>query len=416
MAQQIAIRIVNIKLRARAAALVSLAILAAILLTIPTAQAQTFTVLHTFTGGGDGADSLAGLTFDRAGNLYGTTHSGGTSSGGTAFKLKKNGSGWLLTPLYEFSYQSSGGANPSGGVIFGPDGSLYGTASTSNSGFGTVYKLQPSASACKTSICYWTENVLHGFAAGSDGHQPTGNLIFDQAGNIYGTTQAGGTFGYGTVFKLTNSGGDWTESVLYSFAAGQDGNQPTDGVVMDSAGNLFGTTPYGGINNCQGGCGTVFELTPSGSGWSEQIIYRFQGVPDAQRPYAGLIIDSAGNLYGASYEGGENGGGTVFELSPAAGSWNYTVLYNLTGSDNGPFARLTMDSSGNLYDTTISPSTIFELSPSGGGWTYTDLHDFSGNDGSYPRGSLTLDGEGNLYGTTSVDGADGQGTAWELTP
>ena len=198
--------------------------------------------------------------------------------------------------------------------------------------------------------------------------------------------------------------------------AGQDGNQPTDGVVMDSGGNLFGTTPYGGVNHCQGGCGTVFELTPSGGGWSEQIIYRFEGVPDAQRPYAGLIIDSAGNLYGAGYEGGENGGGAVFELSPAAGSWDYTVLYNLSGSDNGPFVRLTMDSSGNLYDTTISPSTIFELSPSGGGWTYTDLHDFSGNDGSYPRGSVTLDGEGNLYGTTSMGGADGQGTAWELTP
>ena len=386
-----------------------------ILATAP-AQAQTFTVLHAFTGGGDGGDSLAGLTLDGAGNLYGTAHTGGTDSVGTVFKLKRSGTGWLITPLLEFSSTGSGGANPSSGVIFGPDGSLYGTTVTGGSGFGTVYKLQPPANACKTSICYWTETVLYRFAAGTDGHQPTGNLIFDPAGNIYGTTQAGGASGYGTVFELTKSGSNWTESVLYSFASGQDGNQPTDGVVIDHAGNLYGTTPYGGINNCQGGCGIVFKLTPSGSGWTEQVLYRFDGVPDAQRPYAGLIIDSANNLYGASFEGGENGGGAVFELSPNGSSWNYSVLYNLTGSDNGPDARLAMDSSGNLYGTTIDPSTAFELSPSAGSWAYTNLHNFSGNDGIYPRGSLAIDSAGNLYGTTSSGGADQQGTAWEIAP
>lgn len=411
--QQIAASIFYIARQARIIALVTLA---AALALLPTAQAQSFTVLHAFSGGGDGAVPLAGLTMDRVGNLYGTAHLGGNGSAGTVFKLKRNGSGWTLIPLYEFSGQGGGGANPSSGVIFGPDGSLYGTASTGGSGFGTVYKLQPPPSACKTSVCYWTETVLYRFAAGLDGHQPTGNLIFDPAGNIYGTTQAGGAFNYGSVFKLASSGGNWTESVLYSFASGQDGNQPTDGVVIDSAGNLFGTTPYGGINNCQGGCGTVFELSPSGSGWSEQILYRFDGMPDAQRPYAGLIIDSARNLYGASFEGGENSGGAVFELSPAGGSWNYSVLYNLSGSNNGPQTRLTMDSSGNLYDSTTSPSTTFKLSLTDGSWTYTDLHDFSGNDGIYPRGSLILDTAGNLYGTTSMGGADGQGTAWELTP
>jgi uncharacterized repeat protein (TIGR03803 family) len=328
-------------------------------LTISPAAAQTFAVLHAFTGQGDGADPLSGLTLDRGGNLYGTTYNGGINSpAGTVFKLIRSGSNWRLTPLYEFSDQGGAGANPAGGVVFGPDGDLYGTASAGGAGFGTVYKLQPPPTACKTSICYWTETVLYRFAAGTDGRQPSGNLIFDQAGNLYGTTQAGGAFNYGTVFKLTNSAGNWSESVLYSFASGQDGNQPTDGVVMDSNGNLFGTTPYGGVNHCQSGCGTVFELTPSGSGWNEQIIYRFQGLPDAQRPYAGLVIDSAGNLYGASYEGGQNGGGTVFELSPAGGSWNYTVLYNLSGSQNGPFARLTRDSSGNLYDTTIVHWTV----------------------------------------------------------
>jgi len=416
MDRQIRASLFDIKLRTRTQMLIPLAVLAAIFLLIPTAHGQTFSVVHTFTGGGDGAQPFAGLTFDRAGNLYGTTHSGGNNGGGTVFKMTAKGSTWLITPLYEFSPQGRGGANPSSGVIFGPDGSLYGTATTGGSGFGTVYKLQPPQNACKTTICYWTQTVLYSFAGGTDGNQPTGNLFFDPAGNIYGTTQAGGTFDYGTVFQLTKSGGNWTESVLYSFASGQDGNGPTDGVIMNSAGNLFGTTPYGGINNCQGGCGTVYELTPSGSGWTEQIIYRFQGKPDAQRAYGGLILDSAGNLYGASYEGGENGGGTAYELSPAGGSWNYAVIYNLTGSENGPYARLAMDSSGNLYGTTLTPSTIFELSPASGSWDYTDLHDLSGNDGDLPRGSVAIDSDGNLYGTTSAGGADQAGTAWKLTP
>ena len=394
----------------------SAAVMFALLAAGGTMQAQTFSLLHTFTGGNDGATPLAGLTLDRGGNLYGTAYGGGVNSpAGTVFKLKPAGSGWILTPLYEFSDSGDGGANPSGGVVFGPDGALYGTAS-GGSGFGTVFKLQPTQSACKAALCYWTQTVLYRFTASGDGHQPTGNLMFDQAGNIYGTTQAGGAFGYGTVYKLTNSGGQWSESVLYSFMGGSDGNQPTDGVVMDGAGNLYGTTPYGGINNCQGGCGVVFELTPSGAGWTEQVLYHFLGLPDAQRPYAGLTIDSAGNLYGASYEGGQNSGGTVFLLSPSGGGWNYSVLYNLPGSQNGPFARLTRDAAGNLYGATIIPSTIFELTPSNGSWIYSDLHDFSGNDGLYPRGSVTLDGQGNLYGTTSAGGADSQGTAWKLAP
>ncbi len=396
---------------------ISIMLLCALMMT-PRLQAQTFTVLHNFSGAGDGADPLSGLTPDRGGNLYGTAYAGGVNSpAGTVFKLTHSGSGWLLNPLHEFSENGNGGANPAGGVIFGPDGNLYGT--TFNGGgtgsFGTVYRLQPPSSACKSALCYWTETVLYRFASGADGHQPSGNLIFDQAGNIYGTTEAGGTGGYGTVFKLTHAGGNWTESVLYSFMSGQDGNEPSNGVVIDQAGNLYGTTPYGGINHCQLGCGTVFELTPSGSGWTEQILYRFQGTPDGQRPYAGLIIDSLGNLYGATYEGG-NGGGTVFELSPSGGSWNYQILSSLSGSENGPYANLTMDPAGNLYDTTIIPGTIFKLSRTGGGWTYSDLHDFSGNDGAYPRGSVRLDNQGNIYGTTSMGGADGQGTVWELTP
>ena len=384
----------------------------------PSALAQTLSVLHTFSGGGDGAFPMSALTEDRAGNFYSTAYGGGTNnSAGAVFKLIRAGSGWLLNPIYEFSEDGSGGSNPDSPVIFGPDGALYGTTFSGGSGFGTVYKLQPPLTVCKSAFCYWTETVLYRFAAGSDGHQPIGNLLFDAAGNLYGTTEGGGTHGSGTVFKLTHSGSNWTEQILYSFLGGaQDGVAPSDGVVLDSSGNLYGTTPYGGSNHCQGGCGTVFELTPSGSGWTEQVLYFFQGLPDAQRPYAGLTIDATGNLFGATYEGGSDSGGTVFELTPAGGSWNYAVLFNLPGSQNGPYASLTRDAAGNLFGTTIIPSTIFKLSPSGGSWIYTDLHDFTDNDGIYPRGNVTLDSQGNLFGTASMGGAAGQGTAWKLVP
>jgi len=380
-------------------------------------HAQTFTVLHVFTGGGDGASPLSGLTPDRGGNLYGTTYSGGTNSAGTVYKLARGGSGWLLSPLYEFSAGNGGGANPDGGVVFGPDGSLYGTTTQGGgSGFyGVVFRLQPPATACKTALCLWTETVIYRFTSGGDGRQPTGNLIFDSFGNIYGTTQAGGAFGYGSVFKLTRSGGSWSESILYSFTSGDDGNQPSDGVVMDSAGNLYGTTPYGGIDNCQQSCGIVFELSPSGGGWTETVLYRFQGTPDGQRPYAGLTFDSAGNLFGATYEGG-NGGGAVFELSRSGGSWQYSLINSLSGTNNGPYASPTLDASDNVYETTVVPSMIFQLTPDGGGWTFSNLYNFSGNDGSLPRGPVLLDSQGNLYGTASTGGADGSGTIWELTP
>jgi uncharacterized repeat protein (TIGR03803 family) len=388
-------------------------ITALILVATQSTQAQTFNVLHTFTGGGDGADPVSSLTLDGGGHLYGTAYAGGINSpDGTVFRVTHTTSGWVLSPIFEFA--DNVGAQPAGPVIFGADGTLYGTTIRGGAvGNGTVFRLQPPASACQAALCYWSETLLYSFASGPDGHRPTGNIIFDRAGNLYGTTESGGTHGDGTVYKLSQSGGQWTEQVLYSFTGGDDGLQPYSGVIMDNLGNLYGTALYGGGGNCPSGCGTVFELSPSGSGWVESTLYQLRNSPNNYKPIGGLIFDPSGNFDGTTYYGGA-GGGTVFELSRTGGSWSFTVLYNLSGNGYGPTASLTRDSAGNLYGTTIN--LLFKLMSSGGRWTLTDLHDFSTNDGYYSWGSVIFDSQGNIYGTASAGGTDEQGTVWEFAP
>ncbi len=391
-------------------------------------HAQTFTLLHTFTGS-DGASPVAGLTMDRAGRLYGTTQYGGNIHLGTVFQLARKGSGWVATPIYTFNGNSTNdGARPLAGLTAGPDGSFFGTTyeggggcALSNRGCGTVYNLRPAASACKAALCPWTETVIYRFAGGSDGANPVyGNVVFDKAGNLYGTTGNGGTFGVGTVYELSPSNGGWTVSVLYSFAGATDGSLPWSGVIFDSAGNLYGTTYQGG-GGCNGfGCGTIFELTPSGAGWTEQILYIFQGLNDGGNPLAGVVGDQAGNLYGASAFGGSGGGGAVFELTPSNGSWTFTVLYSLSGAQ-GPNSSLTIDAAGNLYGTAPedpvgASGSVFQLAPGGGGWTYTLLHSFNQYDGAFPTGGAILDASGNVYGTAFEGGTNGDGTVWEITP
>jgi uncharacterized repeat protein (TIGR03803 family) len=387
------------------------------------AQAQTFTVIHTFTGGGDGANSYAGLTMDQAGNLYGTASLGGGSGNGTVFRLSQKGSGWVFTPLYSFQ-GSPDGATPEARVVFGPDGILYGTTSFGGAcgGCGTVFNLKPYPTACKTALCGWQETVLYSFTGGTDGMNPgLGDLIFDQAGNLYGTTSGGGAYGYGAVFELVPSQGGWTEKLLYSFTGGSDGSQPFAGLIFDNAGNLYGTTVYGGTY----GWGTVYELTPSGSGWTVTVLYTFQGGSDGRDPFGGLIFDQAGNLYGDNWSAGPNDGGTVFELAPSNGSWTYSVVYGFKGyGPYGPAANLVMQGAGNLYGTTVNNGhgsygngNVFELTSSGGSWTYTSLYDFTGgNDGAEPLCTVIFDANGNLYGTTYYGGADGNGVVWEITP
>jgi len=396
-------------------------------------QAQTYKVIYTFTGGQDGAVPLAGLTIDKGGNLYGTAAAGGYMGGkcsasggcGTVFQLKHQGSGWTFNPLY--SFHGSDGWNPLAGVIFGPDGTLYGATSEGGTyGWGTVFNVRPFPSVCKTVLCPWTETVLYAFEGyPTDGAGPAyGDLAFDQAGNIYGTTYGGGSSGYGTVYELTHSGSGWTEEVLYAFAL-HDGYEPANGVIFDNAGNLYGTTELDFGNFY----GTVYELTPSGSGWTESVLYNFPNGNNGSFLYAGLIFDQSGNLYGAASAGGAYGGGTIFELTPAGNNnWTFTLLYSFAGNGYcGPWATLAMDGAGSLYGTTRCDGAnqlgnVFKLTPSNGGWTYTSLHDFTRSDGGYPYSNVVFDANGNLYGTNSQGGEFGCsggsatcGLVWEIS-
>ena len=424
MAQRIALLIFNIPLRARKSALVALAVVAATL-ALPAARAQTLNVLHAFTGGQDGHEPVAGVTMDAAGNLYGTTYYGGENNVGVVYKLAHKGSGWVLTPLYNFQKgQGAGGYAPVAGVTIGRDGNLYGAAVEGGVySAGTVYKLSPPATACKSVLCLWTETPLYQFNGGVAGAHPQGTLIFDSAGNLYGTTASGGTSNEGVVFKLTPSGSGWTESVLHSFTGSPDGSAPISGVTFDAYGNLYGTTDIGGVGNN----GTVYELSPSGSGWTERILYAFQGSTDGSTPYAGVVLDPEGNVFGATLYAGAGDGGTIFELKPSNGNWLFNVLYSpelagLGGSSGTP----ALSSNGTLYGTLFSGGgqgcsgygcgTVFQLSPSNGGWVYSSLYNLNDGAGSgNPEGALILDSAGNLYGTTSGL-LGGDGSVFEIAP
>jgi len=413
--------------RRRRTALALMLLCALTIVALPTAQAQTFSVIHSFSGGLDGAAPYAGLNMDRAGNFYGTTYAGGSHSLGTVYRLKRSGTGWIADGLYSFAGGASDGAEPLARVTLGGDGSLYGTASLGGPlqtcgglGCGMVFRLRPSATFCRSVSCPWAETVLHFFQGPPDGELPAGELIFDGAGNLYGTTYSGGI-----VYELTPSGNAWTENILYDFS-GEDGYEPYSGLIFDNAGKLYGTTQDGGLSYA----GTVFQLTKSGSGWTESVLYNFN-LPSGGYPTAGLVFDQSGNLYGATTYGGSDGAGVVFELSPSGGGWTYSVLHSFTGEDGcsfdrylgaGPWAALTMDATGNLYGTTRCDGAnqmgnIFRLTPSGGAWTYTSLHDFTGGeDGAFPLSNVTMDASGILYGTASAGGSQGHGIVWEITP
>jgi len=344
----------------------------AIFILAPGACAQSkFKTLYKFRGHKDGGRPLANLVFDTAGNLYGTT-----SEGGIGFK------------------------------------------------YGVVFKLTPNQDGS------WTENVLYSFPEYKDGVYPDAGLIFDQAGNLYGSTEYGGTYNYGAVFELTpNLDGSWTESVLDSFSNGNDGGGP-NGVIFDHAGNIYGTTAYGGAY----GNGVVFKLTSNSDGsWTQSVLHAFNA--DGELPYGRLIFDTAGNLYGTTFEGGPHGGGSVFELTPNAdGTWTESTLYDFRGRAGGRHdgslpVGVIFDQAGNLYGTTqaggaTNYGVIFKLTPNpDGSWTETLLHHFTGGkDGGSPTGGLMFDLVGNLYGTANVGGnlsycsGAGCGVVFKLSP
>jgi uncharacterized repeat protein (TIGR03803 family) len=281
------------------------------------------------------------------------------------------------------------------------------------------------------------EKVLYEFPGGKHGYSPVGGVVFDKAGNLYGTTEYAGAYGWGTVFELKRSGTGWKQIVLYSFEGHDDGWSPFGNLVLDQTGNLYGFTPWGGtgVSCYEGqnyGCGTVYKLSRSHGRWIHTVLYSFSGAADGAYPW-GVILDREGNVYGVTSQGGTNQCvcGTVFKLTPTRKGWSETVLYSFAGGTDGanPLAGVIFDGSGNLYGTTYagganSGGTVFQLSPNSGGWTETVLYSFGTNgryDGYTPESSLVFDARGNLYGTTTAGGASspgcpyGCGTVFQLT-
>jgi uncharacterized repeat protein (TIGR03803 family) len=411
--------------------ILTLALAAVCTLANTTSAQVTETVLYNFFHTStDVAFSQGGLVFDTAGNLYGTGTRGGAFGFGGIYEISPGTGGWTEQVIYSFAGGTDGG-NPGGNLIIDASGNLYGTNGSGGSGTcvngcGQIYELSPSSSG-------WTKTILHSFTGGGAGQTPVSGVIFDSAGNLYGTAIAGGASSQGLIYELSPSSSGWTFSVLYSFKGGVAGFSPRSSLVFDSAGRLYGTTYAGGTSTvCFGGCGTIYQLTPpsAGSFWTYQVLHSFNNRDGEGPTNDSLVFDGAGNLYGTTTFGGTQAfeDGTVFELSPTAGGhWKLAVLHSFgAGYEGGlPQAGLTFDAAGNLWGTAsggglnADSGNVFELTPAAGGqWSYARVYGFKGlpNDGYSPRAKVTLDSLGNIYGTTEVGGAKDEGIVFELSP
>jgi uncharacterized repeat protein (TIGR03803 family) len=369
--------------------------------------AGKITILHSFGASpADGRHPQAGLIMDSAGNLYGTTYGGGTIGVGTVFKISPDGT---ETILHSFSGSQVDSANPVGSLTMDGAGNLYGATSGGGpTDLGTVFKLSVDG----------THTILHRFVGGpNDGSYPSSGLTMDSAENLFGTTFGGGARGDGTVFKISAMG---SQSVVHSFVGSQiDGRHPRGGLTMDGAGNLYGTTVAGGVGIYD--FGTVFKIAPDGT---ESVVYTFRGT-DGAGPYSRVTIDSSGNLYGTTTSAGSAtvvSSGVAFKISPSGIN---SVLHYFTGgitseiTDAGyPYAGLLIGSDGYLYGTSSrgginDKGTVFKVGTSG---TLSILHDFAGapSDGTSPYGDLIVDSAGNLYGTTALGGANDAGTVFMI--
>jgi uncharacterized repeat protein (TIGR03803 family) len=382
-------------------------------LAAPAAKGQTYNVLYTFTGGSDGAFPYYGsLVQDKAGSLYGTTQGGGSSGYGTVFKVTQGGT---ETVLYSFTGGADGGYPYAGLVLSG--NALYGNTTYGGSekcydgyayGCGVVFEVNIKAR---------TETVLHTFTGGSDGGYPWASLVEDDKGNLYGTTEDGGASGYGAVFEVVPK--TKKETVLHSLDD-KHGAYPYSGLTLNTTERvLFGTTRFGGSSDS----GVVFSLA-IGTG-TYNVLYNFTGWSDGGAPWGTLALDPSGNLYGTTLYGGSDnctyGCGTVFKVVPR--TKKESVLYSFPGGASGynPYSGVIRDKKGNLYGTALRGGSSDCI---GGCGTVFDvvkgaesvLHTFDGSDGAYPFCGLTMDSKGNLYGTTYTGGSDDWGVVWEITP
>ncbi len=388
-----------------------------------THHASAQSVVFDFTGA-DGSSPQGGVIFDRTGNIYGTTLEGGTDTNGTVFELSNDGGGaWSEQILHSFNVASPDGNDPaSSSLTLTPSGTLYGTTEFGGARLsGVAYLLVHSGTS-------WVQKIIHTFDhSNGDGFNPVGTMLLDASGNLYGATTSGGADGYGTVFEIVVAkNGLWTEKILYSFKNdGHDGNSPFCDLIFDQFGNIFGTTALGGAY----GGGTVFELLPkSGGGWTEKILYSFHKKPDGDAPNGGVVLDSAGNLYGTTYRGGVNNFGTAFRLTPrSSGGWQKSTLYSFTSSDvgiSGPANSLALDTAGNLYGTILDGGangvgSIFKLTATSGGmWTESTFYSFEDGTGgpAFPSSGLMLGPDGKFYGASAGGGSVGLGTVYSIAP
>ena len=375
------------------------------------------TIIHSFTGLSDGGLPESGLVSDGKGNFFGTTHYGGTNFGGVVYELSPNSNGgWTEQVVYNFGLGTFGAETPNGALALDTKGNIYGVLTSGGTGnCGAIFEISPSSNGT------WTAKLLYSFGTSpNDGAFPSAEgVVLDAAGNLYGTLNVGGAYAYGTVYELVaGANGTWTEKILYSFHGGNDGGMFTGSTpVLDSAGNIYGVaTLYGGKDY-----GAVYELSPGpGGNWTGKVLYSFAGGRGGAYPTGSLLLDSSGNLYGTT-------NCTVYELIRGSnGTWTEKTLHTFVGGKDGAtsLAGLISDKAGNLYGTTRDGGshrgTVFELSPgSNGVWTEKILHRFASNgtDGYNPEfASLAVDTSGNVFGTTYVGGASNVGVIFEVQP
>ena len=392
--------------------------LATMLLATAAWAADTPKLIYSFAGDDDGEYTDTELVADSAGNLYGSSVQGGLHGSGTVFQVTPAG---VHTVLYNFTGGADGG-EPYKGVTLDAEGNLYGTAvtgggGTCEGGCGVVYKVTNTGGT-------WTQSVIHTFQGPHDGSGPGAPVSFDSHGRLYGTTPTGGGNGVGVVFQMTpTTSGGWSFRVIHTFTGGKDGSGGSAGrLLVDKAGNIFGACTVGGAH----GFGNVFRMSQNQGQWTFTPLYAFKDSPDAALPYGGLAQDKAGNLYGTTYYAGANDLGSVYTLQRINGTWKEKVLYSFKGGTDGasPISTLVADDAGNFYGTTSEGGAascgcgvIFKMTRGGTGWTESVVYSFPGTpDPGFAYNGMVRGSDGNLYGATVHGGSNNDGAIYRLTP